>query len=133
MSKVKHNIIYIGLTKDRYIKIGVTQQTPRARTMGADYEIHYYYDAGEGISTRKALFWAERMLRDYMSRYYPRHQTRIDCFKLTDSDFYVRFFDCINRLQQINPSILPFGEAIEYNEQEEYWNDFCERHGLVGW
>lgn len=130
MSKIngKHNIIYIGLTEDRHIKIGVTQQCAYDRTYKADYNIKFYYDAQDAITNRKVLFWAESRLREEMCKHYPRHSTRHDCFVCTDSDFYIHFIDCVERLKKLNPNILPFGELIEYIEQAEYWE-----HKRIAW
>ena len=85
-----HNILYVGIDINNNIKIGMTQQTARARHNSADYKICYYSDAGYGTMTRADLLYAEAYLRRAFKHHY--EQVSTDRFIRDDRDTWIHIF-----------------------------------------
>lgn len=81
-----HFALYCAVSNDKkYYKIGMTQQTKRAREQ-KNFAIIKYADFYNTNRDRELLFAMEDKIRTYMSQYYQRDNSTMDYFHIENYD-----------------------------------------------
>ena len=104
-----HFALYCAITNDQQkYKIGMTQQTKRAREQNSDFIILGYADFKGVFPFRDLLFKMEDFLRQEMDCMYNRCENKRDYYEAEDSEFLDNFIfvieSLLHKLKQIYPS-----------------------------